>query len=291
MIFSRLLTLGVLIIFLSTSMAGQESTEALSRDLFDAMLAGPVESVSSLSPDLEVSDANDIQDEFVRLELQSKIIGGYKVGFTSVEAQEKWGVTSPVSGVLFTEGKLQGKPVINMGEYQKLFIEIEVGFLLADEIAEPVDSIESLRGYLSHLVPVIELPDLRFKSLKTLTAADLVAANMASKKWLIGEPIALRDAPLQFEVTLHQEGKLLDSGLAVIEDRLEALLWLVNERLSRGWPLKPGYVLITGALGKINPASLGCYAADYGNFSGTILFEVTKSFEKKLNGASCLSEQ
>ena len=291
MIFLRLLTLSVLAIFLSTSMAGQESAETLARDLFDAMLVGPVELVSSLSPDLEVSDANDIQDEFVRLELQSKIIGGYKAGFTSVKAQEKWSVTSPVSGVLFTEGKLQGKPVINMGEYQKLFIEIEVGFLLADEIAEPVDSIESLRGYLSHLVPVIELPDLRFKSLKTLTAPDLVAANMASKKWLIGEPIVLSDAPLQFEVTLHQEGKLLDSGLAVIEDRLEALLWLVNERLSRGWPLKPGYVLITGALGKINPASLGCYAADYGNFLGTILFEVTKSFGKKPNGASCLSEQ
>ena len=269
--------------------AGQTRSKSLAQALFNSISEGSADLISSSSPGLSLGDANNVQDEFVRLELVSKVIGGYKAGFTSSEAQEKWAVTTPVSGVLFSQGELRGSPVIDTADYQKLFIEMEIGFVLAKEIVEPIDSIESLRKYIRYVVPVIELPDLPFNSLKSLTAVDLVASNMASKNWLVGQASDVRALPNQIRAMLYQNGELVDSGSATIVSRLEALLWLVNDRLRRGWPLKAGSTLITGALGKINPASRACYRVDYGGFSQPISFQVTNSNENGFNEDSCLS--
>ena len=55
----------------------------------------------------------------------------------------------------------------------------------------------------------------------------------------------------------------------------ELLMWLINNRLENGWEIKPGQLLITGAMKKINTGKPGMYEADYGRF-GKINFEVRK---------------
>ena len=41
-------------------------------------------------------------------------------------------------------------------------------------------------------------------------------------------------------------------------------MWLVNDAYAHGWHLQAGQLLITGTLGKMNPALPGSYRADYG---------------------------
>ena len=43
--------------------------------------------------------------------------------------------------------------------------------------------------------------------------------------------------------------------------------------IKQGWRLEPGYIVITGALGKMLPGKPGKYVADYGSF-GKIAFEI-----------------
>jgi len=266
---------------------GEQSSETVARNLHAAISKGPSDLLSSKYPQIGMDKANEIQDAYVQIELKSREIGGYKAGFTSSDAQKKWGVSDPVSAVLFVDGEFRGSPVIDMAEYQKLFIEMEIGFVLAKEITQPIVSVGDLMGYIQHVVPVIELPNLPFSSLKSLTAADLVAVNMASKNWLVGQPINTDMLAGQVRAKLYQNGELIDSGTVSSQSRLEALLWLVNERLKRGWPLKSGNTLITGVMGKINPAKQACYVADYGDLAQSISFEIVHFEKNKVNEVSC----
>ncbi|MBA4741044.1 MAG: hypothetical protein H2061_08145 [Burkholderiales bacterium] len=291
MLLRRFLIASLLISFWCSNVVGQQNAEWVARDLHTSISKGSADLLSSKYPRLSLGEANEIQDAYVEIELKSKAIGGYKAGFTSSGAQEKWDVSGPVSAVLFAGGEFRGSPVIDIAGYQQLFIEMEIGFVLAKEITQPVVSVEDLMKYIQHMVPVIELPNLPFRSLKSLTAADLVAANMASKNWLVGQPISIDMLTGQVIAKLYQDDELIDSGTVSNQSRLEALLWLVNERLRRGWPLKSGNTLITGVIGRINPAKQACYVADYGDLGQLISFEVIHSEKNKFNGVSCLAEQ
>jgi 2-keto-4-pentenoate hydratase len=291
MLSPRFLTVSLLISFWCSIVSGQDNFETIARDLHASIPKGPAELLSSKYPRLSLDEANEIQDAYVEIELKSKVIGGYKAGFTGSVAQEKWGVSGPVSAVLFAGGEFRGSPVLDIADYQKLFIEMEIGFVLAKGITQPIASVRDLMKYIQYMVPVIELPDLPFRSLKSLTAADLVAVNMASRKWLVGQPINIDRLAGQVTAQLYQDDELIDSGTVSIRSRLEALLWLVNERLRRGWPLKSGNTLITGVMGKINPAKQACYVADYGDLGQSISFEVNHSEKNKFNGVSCLAGQ
>jgi 2-keto-4-pentenoate hydratase len=283
----RCLLGGLLISFWCSIVAGEQNPETIARNLYASILKGPVDLLSTKYSQLSLDEADEIQDAYVQLELKSKVVGGYKAGFTSSDAQKKWGIARPVSGVLFAEGEFHGSPVIDMADYQKLFIEMEIGFVLAKEITQPVASVTNLIEYILHIVPVIELPNLPFRSLKSLTAVDLVASNMASKNWLVGQPITTDMLAGQVIAKLYQEGELIDSGTVSIRSRLEALLWLVNERLRRGWSLKSGNTLITGVMGKINLAKQACYLVDYGDLAQPLSFQVIQSENNRFNAVPC----
>lgn len=291
MISPRIFMASLFISFWCSIVVGQQNSEVLARNLHASISKDSADLLSAKYPRLSLDEANEIQDAYVEIELKSKAIGGYKAGFTSPDAQEKWGISGPVSAVLFAVGEFRGSPVVDIADYQKLFIEMEIGFVLAKDITQPIVSVENLMEYIQHMVPVIELPNLPFRSLKSLTAADLVAANMASKNWLVGQPINIDMLAGQVTAKLYQDDELIDSGTVSNQSRLEALLWLVNERVRRGWPLKSGNTLITGVMGKINPAKRACYVADYGDLGQSISFEVIHSEKNEFNGVSCLVGQ
>jgi 2-keto-4-pentenoate hydratase len=291
MLSPRYFVTSLLISLWCSVVAGQQSFEMVARNLHTAISKGPTDLLSLKYPQIGMDEADGIQDALVQIELKSREIGGYKAGFTGSDAQKKWGVSDPVSAVLFADGEFRGSPVIDMAGYQKLFIEMEIGFVLAKEITQPIASLRDLMGYIQYVVPVIELPNLPFRSLKSLTAADLVAVNMASKNWLVGQPINTEMLAGQVRAKLYQDGELIDSGTVSSQSRLEALLWLVNERLKRGWPLQSGNTLITGVMGKINPAKQACYVADYGDLVQSISFEIVHFEKNKVNGVSCHAAQ
>ncbi len=239
----------------------------------------PLPLLSQYMNDFDLDLAYAVQRELVTTDLAARAIAGYKAGFTSAAAQRRFGLTAPVSGVLPAGGARDSGAVIALADHPNLMIEIEIGFVLRSAITRPMKSVADLRTYVREARPVVELPALGFESPTGFTAQDLVATNVGAALWLAGAPlpVAALDEVNALEVTLAQGAEIVDSGRGsnAMGDQLEALRWLVNHLQAQGWPLRPGHLLITGTLGRINPARPGRWQARYGDLA-RLEFEIVE---------------
>ena len=79
-------------------------------------------------------------------------------------------------------------------------------------------------------------------------------------------------------MSLDKDGKELFSafGSDALGDPLQSYAWTVNKIRSLGYELKPGMVVITGALGRVTDAEPGTYLAHYGPL-GELKFRIKGS--------------
>lgn len=225
----------------------------------------PMPALSLYDAELDLQAAYAVQRALVE---ELRPIGGYKAGFTSQAARSKVGLRHPIAGVLPARGRLYDHAVVRADAFERLMVEVEIGFVLRSPILRPMKSVADLTTYLGAAVPAIELPDLNYENPAGLNGRDLVATNIAAHSYLLGAPFVLDDfAELNaLDVTLFRDDVQIDRGRGAnaMGDQLQALLWLVNDLVARRWPLLPGHVLITGTLGQINPGRPGRYRADFG---------------------------
>ena len=139
-----------------------------------------------------------------------------------------------------------------------------------------IESLAQLKAAVREVMPAIELPDLGFADMKALKGVDIIAANVSSRKFILGEPVPVNTADLNaLGVVLYRGEETVNRGQGsdALGDQWQALLWLANTMIGQGYVLEPGQVLITGALGKMVPGTAGRYRAAYGGL-GTVFFEI-----------------
>ncbi|MCP4214250.1 MAG: 4-oxalocrotonate decarboxylase [bacterium] len=228
-------------------------------------------------PGADRKTAYMVQKALVKALLVNNTCAGFKAGLTSEGSQKRFGVNGPVCGVLFAEGRYDGSPSIRLSDFKKLMLEAEIGFVVGKAITAPISDIKELRDCIRGVMPVIELPDLCFDQPGKLKGLDIIAGNVAVAAFIRGEEKPPGTLDLNaVSVTLLHNGNTLFTGRAcdVGGDQWKTALWLVNTIIKQGRRIKPGYLLITGAIGKMVPGKPGAYTADYGNF-GKITFEVS----------------
>ena len=238
----------------------------------------PIPYLSQHDPNLDTARAYKIQRIYVQLRVENDRIAGFKAGFTSRKAQEKYGVSEPVAGVLLASGKVESSPppVIALSNFRRLLIETEFGFEMGTAITGPVSDAAALKEKVRVVRPMIELPDAGFPDIKRMTGVDLVAANVAASHFIIGPPKDPGAVDLnQLTVTVTRDGEEINrwEGPKADDEQWENLRWLVNKTLENRWKIEPGYIFITGARGKLLPGMPGRYVARFGEL-GTISFEV-----------------
>jgi 2-keto-4-pentenoate hydratase len=232
--------------------------------------------LSEQYPELDIETAYGVQKAYVQRKLTDDEIAGFKAGLTSEEAQRKFGMTFPVSGVLFLSGERHGSPIIDKSTFKASMIETEIGFLVREPITHPLKNTSELYKRIKAVMPVIELPDIGFTNMKKLKAVDIISANVSSAQYIIGREKETAKLNLNnITVTLSLNGQIVNQGKGsdALEDQWNALLWLVNSITKHGWKIEPGNILITGVLGNMIPGKNGKYVADYGSF-GKISFEI-----------------
>ena len=76
-------------------------------------------------------------------------------------------------------------------------------------------------------------------------------------------------------VVLKRDAEIVNRGQGkdALGGQWQAALWLVNTMVKQGWKIEAGYILLTGALGRMVPGKPGKYIADYGSF-GSISFTI-----------------
>jgi len=233
--------------------------------------------ISAIKPKINEASAYQIQKQYVDLRTKSEPIAGYKAGLTSKIGQQKFSVQQALSGVLFSSGHQTNLQKISLSGAGKLMIETELGFILSQDIDKKPQSRQELIKQIESIVSVIELPDLAFKSPKAIKGVDLIASNLASHQFAIGEPLSLKQINNinLIETELEHDSKTLFKGKAsdALGDQWLALEWLVGHLLESGYKLKAGDLLITGSLGKMVPAETGNYRASFGPL-GNIDFQI-----------------
>ncbi len=212
---------------------------------------------SAQIPDLSVEKAYALQKKLTKALLdKGQAVGGYKAGLTSEGGQKKFGVPAPLFGPLFKAGELGPDAAVNSKDFVRLFVENEVCYVIGHKISEPVKDVESLKKMVKEVFPAVELPDLRFADMKNLKGTDIIADAVGAAKYIIGKRMPADKVDVnKVEVTMTLDGKEANKGKATdaLGDQWKALLWLVNGVVAQGYPIEPGQIFITGAMGNMIP--------------------------------------
>ena len=193
---------------------------------------------------------------------------------TNAAAQKNFGLDDAVVAVLFASGALESGAELDLATLQGLVVETEVGYVLGSDITGPIESEDDLRGVLSAIMPVIELPCPSFA--ERASGLDFVANNIVARHHLPGAASPPTIDPNAITVSLARDGEVINQGKGTdaMGNQWSALRWLINEVLARGYTPKAGHLLITGSLGPMLPAEAGRYVADYGDL-GQLEFTVS----------------
>ncbi len=275
-VFSRVFCVLALVVFVAgLAWAGEAEVVKSIVDARAAVKTFP--NPSSQLPGLTLDKAYGLQKEVVKaLVAKGDTVSGFKGGLTAEAGQKRFGVNEALVGELFKSGELGPDAVVNPKDFVRLFVETEIGYVLGQKISEPVKDVESLKKMVKEVFPAIELPDMRFEDMKTVTGPDIVVDAVGSAKYIVGKKIPADKVDVsKVEVTLTLDGNVVNQGKATdcLGDQWKALLWLVNTAVAKGWTLEPGQVLITGAMGAMIPGKPGKYEGKWGPL-GTISWTV-----------------
>ncbi len=263
--FITLLSLAVFCILIQHSFADQQIVGSI---LETRQQNKPFELPSTQISGLTLEKAYELQKQYAEaLQRSGEGIAGFKAALTTEAAQKKLGTDRPLIAPLFTSGMRETGTEIDMGEFQRLVMEQEIGFVVRDRINKPVENIDELKNYIKAVMPVVEVPDLRYADMKNLKAADLVVDAVSSAKYILGKSVPYVELDLnEIQVNLTKDGSSINSGKGseAMGDQWKALLWLVNAALAKGHIIEPGQILITGAIGKMIPGKPGAYHGDWG---------------------------
>jgi 2-keto-4-pentenoate hydratase len=219
-------------------------------------------------PDLTLDKAYMVQKDLAKAIIaKGDAIRGFKAALTSAAGQKQFGMDQPLLAPLFASGEMGADASIDPKLFVRLFIETELGYVAGRKIDKPVRNVDELKKMISEVFPAVELPDIRFKTMKGITGPDIVADAIGSARYIVGKRIPADQVDVsEVKVSLTHNGEVVNTGKAadVMGDQWKTLLWLVNGAIAHGWTIEPGQIFITGAMGRMLPGKPGMYQGDWG---------------------------
>ncbi len=217
--------------------------------------------------DLSMADALCGRDKFVQFLGQNygKVVG-YKAGLTNPAVQKRFNYPNPVRGTLFEKMLLQDGAEVPAKFGARPLFEADMVVEVKDAgINQATTPLEVLR-HISSIYPFIELPDLVVEDPAKITGPSLVYSNVGARLGVLGRPIKVNPSPELVEALknmtvrlVDQDGKELDTGKgsAILEQPLNAVLWLIKDLRSSGIELKKGDLLSLGSFSRLLPPKPG----------------------------------
>lgn len=237
------------------------ATERAAAMLRGAYSEGPIDPVRELLPPGDAAAAYAVQEINTRFwEASGRRVVGRKIGLTSRIVQQQLGVDQPDFGVLFADMEVPSGDRIEIRRLLQPRAEAEIAFILGrDLIAEDVTCAEVLRA-TEFVLPAIEIVDSRIADWR-ITLVDTIADNASSGLYVLGtEPRTLTGLDLRTcGMVIAKNGEVVSygAGSACLGHPLNAVKWLAATMSRRGWPLRAGDVVLSGALGAMVTVQAG----------------------------------
>ncbi len=207
----------------------------------------------------DLEDALCTQDKLGRA--LASVLGpvvGYKAGLTSAPAQERFGATGPVRGLLFRDTMLADGASLPQAFGAVPLMEADLVLVVGDAAIGEATDAAGVMANVSAVHPFIELPDLMLEQGEPMNAETITAMAVGPRFGVLGaaipvdDPAAMAEALGTMTVTMRAaDGTVLAQapGAAVLGHPAEAVLFLLRS----GVTLLPGDLVSVGSFGPLVP--------------------------------------
>lgn len=240
----------------AAAIAGCASDEAIETFVADYLAKVPT---AALVPDGTMDDAQCTQEKLVdTLREHLGPVIGYKAGLTSKPAQERFGVTQPVGGVLYRDMMVEDGAEVPAKFGAIPLFEADLILVVGDDAIMGATTPEEVMAHVSAVRPFIELPDLTLKQGEPINGVTLTAIGVAPRMGVLGAEIPVGDpaemlaALGAMQVTVRDAaGNEMASapGSSVLGNPANSVLWL----MSAGYLLTAGDLISIGSIGPLLP--------------------------------------
>jgi 2-keto-4-pentenoate hydratase len=187
---------------------------------------------------------------------------GYKVGLVTKEAQQRFGLNSPVRGILLSKMLLKDAAEVPMSFGVHPVCEADLVVVVKDEGINEAKTPLDVARHLKEVVAFIELPDALIATNQLMDAGLFTASNVGARLGVLGERLPVKasdefvNAMGEMTVTVRDQmgvelGKA--QGKLILGNPLNAVLWLVQDLARSGEKLKAGDILSLGSLKALTP--------------------------------------
>lgn len=187
-------------------------------------------------------------------------VSGRKTGLTSKAVQDQIGVDRPDFGTLYADTEFGDGVEIPASRLIQPRAEAEVALVIGRELDNAPHGFAEIVRAVEFALPAIEIVDSRIEDWQ-ISIVDTVADNASCGLYVVGSrPVPLsafdiRTVPMA--MTIDGDEVSTGVGAACLGNPINAARWLADELCERGLPLRPGDVVMTGALGPMQPAAAG----------------------------------
>jgi len=211
----------------------------------------PLNPLTAGHPDIDVVDAYEIQLINIRRRVaEGATIVGHKVGLSSNAMQQSMGVDQPDYGHLLADMEVFEDVPVEASRYLYPRVEVEVGFLLADDLPGAGCTEDDVLAATAAFAPAIELIDTRIKDWK-IGLCDTIADNASSAGFVLGpQRVSPKDVDITgIDAVLTRNGEVVAEGRsdAVLGNPVTAVAWLARKVDSFGVRLKAGDIVLPGS--------------------------------------------
>lgn len=229
-----------------------EVRQKLAADLANAERTRvPIAPLTDAHPDIDVVDAYEIQLINIRARLADGArVVGHKVGLSSAAMQQMMGVDEPDYGHLLADMEVYEDKPVPAGTFLLPRVEVEVGFILADDLPGEGCTEDDVLAATAAYVPSIELIDTRITDWK-IKLCDTIADNASSAGWVLGkERVSPKDVDIRgIDAVLTRNGDVVAEGRsdAVLGNPVTAVAWLARKVDQFGVRLRAGDIVLPGS--------------------------------------------
>ncbi|ALO65309.1 2-oxo-hepta-3-ene-1,7-dioate hydratase [Arthrobacter alpinus] len=234
----------------------------------------PMPRLTARYPEMTVEDSYRVQSLWrQRCEASGRVLGGHKIGLTSKAMQYATGITEPDFGIIFKDMILENGSTVQWKQYSHPRIEVELAFLLKEDISGPDATIFDVLRATEYVVPALEILDSRIE-MEGRTIVDTISDNAAMGAMVVGGTPVKPDAlDLRWvSALLYKNQTIEETGVAagVLNHPAQGVSWLANKIAPHGDTLKAGELILAGSFTRPMWVNEGdTVFADYGKL-GTI---------------------
>ena len=188
----------------------------------------PVPRLTARYPEMEIEDSYAVQRIWAERQVEAgrrKV--GHKIGLTSKAMQDATGIDEPDYGVIFDDQVFESGHVYEWKKYTHPRIEMELAFVLRDELRGPGLNLMDVLRATEYVVPALEVLDSRIE-MAGRTITDTISDNAALGSLVIGgRPVGLPANGVHWRaIRIAGHGDALEAGEIVLAGSFTRPMWV-----------------------------------------------------------------